>query len=81
MRNLIIVSAPSGTGKTTICKVLQERDKTMNFPYLAQLENLGLVKKMELIISLLILKNLKMVLKKNPLLNGKRFMEIIIMEH
>ena len=31
MRNLIIVSAPSGTGKTTICKVLQERDKTMNF--------------------------------------------------
>ena len=31
MRNLIIVSAPSGTGKTTICKVLQERDKTINF--------------------------------------------------
>ena len=31
MKNLIIVSAPSGTGKTTICKVLQERDKTINF--------------------------------------------------
>ena len=31
MRNLIIVSAPSGTGKTTICKVLQERYKTINF--------------------------------------------------
>tara|TARA_B100000029_G_scaffold412312_1_gene414940 strand:- start:262 stop:840 length:579 start_codon:yes stop_codon:yes gene_type:complete len=31
MRNLIIVSAPSGTGKTTICKALQERDKTINF--------------------------------------------------
>ena len=31
MKNLIIVAAPSGTGKTTICKVLQERDKTINF--------------------------------------------------
>jgi len=31
MKNLIIVSAPSGTGKTTLCKVLQERDKTINF--------------------------------------------------
>ena len=31
MKNLIIVSAPSGTGKTTICKVLQERNKTINF--------------------------------------------------
>ena len=31
MKNLIIVSAPSGTGKTTICRILQERDQTINF--------------------------------------------------
>jgi len=31
MKNLIIVSAPSGTGKTTICKALQECDSSIKF--------------------------------------------------
>ena len=31
MKNLIFVSAPSGTGKTTICKALQERDSSIKF--------------------------------------------------
>ncbi|MBC8345912.1 MAG: guanylate kinase [Candidatus Marinimicrobia bacterium] len=31
MKNLIIISAPSGSGKTTICRALQKRDKTIHF--------------------------------------------------
>jgi len=26
MKNIIIISAPSGSGKTTICRALQQRD-------------------------------------------------------
>lgn len=31
MNNLIIISAPSGSGKTTICKYLQKLDSSINF--------------------------------------------------
>ena len=31
MNNFIIISAPSGSGKTTICKYLQKLDSTINF--------------------------------------------------
>ena len=31
MNNLIIISAPSGSGKTTICKYLQNLDSSINF--------------------------------------------------
>ena len=29
MKNLVIISAPSGAGKTTICKALQKRDQSI----------------------------------------------------
>ena len=31
MKNIIIISAPSGSGKTTICRALQQRDETFHF--------------------------------------------------
>ena len=31
MKNLVIISAPSGAGKTTICKALQKSDKAIKF--------------------------------------------------
>lgn len=31
MKNIIIISAPSGSGKTTICRGLQKRDETIHF--------------------------------------------------
>ena len=31
MKNLVIISAPSGAGKTTICKALQKRDQSIKF--------------------------------------------------
>ena len=31
MRNLIIISAPSGSGKTTICKEIQKKDPQIKF--------------------------------------------------
>ena len=31
MRNLIIISAPSGSGKTTICKQIQKKDPQIKF--------------------------------------------------
>ena len=31
MNNFIIISAPSGSGKTTICKYLQKLDSSINF--------------------------------------------------
>ena len=33
MKNLIIISAPSGSGKTTICKQIQQKIPVLNFPY------------------------------------------------
>ena len=31
MKNLVIISAPSGAGKTTICKALQKLDQSIKF--------------------------------------------------
>ncbi|MEE8335103.1 MAG: guanylate kinase [Candidatus Neomarinimicrobiota bacterium] len=31
MKNLIIISAPSGSGKTTVCRALQKRDPQVHF--------------------------------------------------
>ncbi len=31
MKNIIIISAPSGSGKTTICRVLQKRNPSIHF--------------------------------------------------
>ena len=31
MKNIIIISAPSGSGKTTICRALQQRDEVFHF--------------------------------------------------
>jgi len=31
MKNIIIISAPSGSGKTTICRALQQRDEAIHF--------------------------------------------------
>ena len=31
MKNIIIISAPSGSGKTTICRALQQRNEAIHF--------------------------------------------------
>jgi len=31
MKNLIIISAPSGSGKTTICKQIQQKNSSIKF--------------------------------------------------
>ena len=46
MKNLIIISAPSGAGKTTLCRALQEKFKEINWSISTQQEKLEKWKKM-----------------------------------
>ena len=56
---MVILSSPSGVGKTTLTKKIQQKYQHLKFQFHIQLENQDQMKLMELIIILFQLKNLK----------------------
>ena len=62
---MLILSSPSGVGKTTLTKKCNKNIKILNFLYLTQQENLGPTRLMVLIIILTQVKSLQKLIVKN----------------
>ena len=56
---MVILSSPSGAGKTTLTKKIQQKYQILKYQFHTQQENQDQMKWMELIIILFLKKNLK----------------------
>ena len=78
MKNLIIISAPSGAGKTTLCRSIQAEIPKIKWSLSFTTRKKGKWKKMVLITSLFRNQLLKTLLIILFLQNGKKFMGFIM---